>query len=136
MTQEQFSFEKFRGVGSKLGSYTISISKNAAFGLNSGFYNAEKIKDFKYVTLFYDKNKRAIGFLFTNDRIKKDTFKISHGKNSGYIAARTFFLSIFPRNLNEFKKYVDRYTPKIYHDEKIGQLYYITLEEKEMIVKN
>lgn len=129
--QEKFEFEQFKGVGSKLGSYTISITKNGSFGLNSGFYNGEKIKDYSYVKLFYDKNRKAIAFLFTTTKREKETFAISHGKNSGYIAARTFFMSIFPGNLDEVKKYVGGYTPKIYHDEKIGKLYYITLEENK-----
>lgn len=130
---EQFNFEQFTSVGSKLGNYRITISANAAFGLNSGFYTAEKIKDYTYVKIFYDKNKKVIGFLFTNDKDDKGTIKISHGKkNSGYIAAKTFFLSIFPGNIDEVKKYVGRYTPKTYEDEKLGKLYYITLGEKEI----
>ncbi len=132
MEQEIFSFEQFKGVGSKLSSYSISITTNASFGLNSGFYNAEKIKEFSYVMLFYDKSKKTIGFLFTNSKSsEKGTFKITHGNNSGYINARTFFMSIFPGNLDEVKKYTYRYTPKTYSDEKIGKLYYITLKEIE-----
>lgn len=129
--QETFDFEQFKGVGSRLSTYSISITKNGSFGLNSGFYNGEKIKDFSYVMLFFDKNKKTIGFLFTNSKSAKGTFKISHGNNSGYIAARTFFMSIFPGNLDEVAKYARRYSPKKYHDEKIGELYYIRLEDKE-----
>jgi len=130
---ENFNFEQFTSVGSKLGNYRITISANAAFGLNAGFYTAEKIKDYTYVKIFYDKNRKVIGFLFTNNKDDKGTIKISHGtKNSGYIAGKTFFLSIFPGNIDEVKKYVGRYTPKTYEDEKLGKLYYITLGEKQI----
>jgi hypothetical protein len=132
MDTEKFSFEQFKAVGSKLGSYSISITANAAFGLNSGFYNAHKIKDFSYVKLFYDKSKKTIGFLFTTSKdSEKGTFKITHGNNSGYINARTFFMSIFPGQLSEVKKYADRYEPKIYKDETIGELFYITLKQND-----
>ncbi len=133
MEQNRFNFEQFTSVGRKLGNYRITISKNAAFGLNSGFYNAEKIKNYTHVKLFYDKSKKVVGFLFTNKKDENGTIKISHGKkNSGYIAARTFFLSIFPGNMDEVKNLVGKYKPKTYDDEKLGRLYYITLGEKEI----
>jgi hypothetical protein len=133
MEQEQFKFEHFRDAGSKLSNYSISITMNGSFGLNSGFYNAERINEYSYVMLFYDKNKKTIGFLFTKDKGEKGgTFKITHGNKSGYISARTFFISILAGNLNELKKYVGRFTPKTYRDEKIGTLFYITLKENEI----
>ena len=132
MEKEKFNFEQFKGVGSKLSNYSISITTNGSFGLNSGFYNTEKIKDYSYVMLFYDKNRKTIGFLFTNTKSSdKGTFKITHGNNSGYIGTKTFFMSIFHGDLDEVKKYVGRYTPKTYDDEKIGKLFYITLKEEE-----
>jgi hypothetical protein len=132
MSNDKFNFEQFTNVGRKLGNYNITISKNIAFGLNSGFYTAEKIENYTHAKIFYDKNTQAIGFLFTNNKDDKGTIKISHGKkNSGYVAAKTFFLSIFPGKLEEVNKYVGRYIPKTYNDEKWGKLYYIVLGEKE-----
>ncbi|MFZ3138630.1 MAG: hypothetical protein WA126_14700 [Thermodesulfovibrionales bacterium] len=130
--EEKFTFEKFTDAGSKLGNYSISITMNSSFGLNSGFYNNEKIKNYSHVMLFYDKLKRTIGFIFTKDKGEKGgTFKITHGNKSGYISARSFFISILGGNLNEVKRYAGRYTPKTYKDEKIGTLFYIKLEDHE-----
>jgi hypothetical protein len=128
--KEDFNFKQFVGVGSKLSNYSISITNSAAFGLNSGFYSGEKLKEFQYVTLFYDSNRKAIAFLFTNDKTEKGTFKISHSTNSGYISARTFFLSLFPGKPDEFKKYLGRYGPQAYDQKDVGKLYYILLEEE------
>ena len=133
MEQNRFNFQQFTNVGRKLGNYRITINRSAAFGLNAGFYTAERINKFTHVKIFYDNSKKAIGFLFTNNKDDKGTIKISHGKtNSGYIAAKTFFLSIFPSNIDEVKNYVGSYVPKNYEDEKIGKLYYIALDKKEV----
>lgn len=129
--EKKFNFVQFEGVGSKLSSYTISISKNGAFGLNSGFYSAESIKVFSHAMIFYDKTKSVIGIAFTNVSSKKGSFKITHGKNSAYIAARSFFASIIAGDKDALTKYAGKYTPQIYNDDKIGKIFYIDLKEKE-----
>lgn len=131
MNEKKYNFVQFEGVGSKLSSYTISINKNGAFGINSGFYSSEHIKQFSHAMVLYDKDKRAIGLFFTNTPSKKGAFKITHGNNSAYVTARSFFASVFAGAKNNLIKYVGKYTPQTYHDEKIGKIYYIDLKEKE-----
>lgn len=131
MNDKKFNFVQFESVGTKLSSYTISISRNGVFGINSGFYNAESIKDYSYVMVFYDKAKKVIGLTFTKTPSKKGSFKITHGKSSASIGARSFFASIFVGDKDALNKYSSKYTPQVYHDDKIGKMFYIDLKEKE-----
>ncbi|PIQ93268.1 MAG: hypothetical protein COY75_03875 [Nitrospirae bacterium CG_4_10_14_0_8_um_filter_41_23] len=131
MSEKKYDFVQFEGVGSKLSSYTISISRSGAFGINSGFYNAESIKNYSHVIVFYDKAKKVIGLVFTKTPSKKSSFKITHGKNSAYIGARSFFASIIAGDKDALTKYADKYTPQTYNDDKIGKMFYIDLKEKE-----
>jgi hypothetical protein len=131
MSDKKYDFVQFEGVGTKLSSYTISISRNGAFGINSGFYNAEGIKNYSHVMVFYDKAKKVIGIAFAKIPSKKSSFKITHGKNSASIVARSFFASIFAGDKNALNTYADKYAPQTYHDDKIGKMFYIDLKEKE-----
>jgi hypothetical protein len=129
MSDKTFNFKMFQNVGSKFGSYTISISRRGAFGINAGFYNAENISDFSHAVLYYDKDERAIGISFTKSADATGAFKVTHGKGSGYIVAQSFFLSNFPRNRGDFTKFAGRYTPEIYNDPSVGKVFYIVLKD-------
>lgn len=76
-------------------------------------------------------NNAAIGLVFTKTPSKKGSFKITHGKNSAYIGARSFFASIIAGDKDALTKYADKYTPQTYNDDKIGKMFYIDLKEKE-----
>lgn len=130
MDEKVFNFVQFKDVGSRLGTYYISINKHGAFGLNSGFYNAENIRNFTHVQLFYDKKEKVIGLAFTNTPAERDSFKITHGKNSGSVVVRSFFMSILLGREKDLIKYVGRYVPQAYSDVTIGKLFYITLKEE------
>ena len=133
-TSGEFNFVQFQNVGSKLSNYFITITKNGAFGLSSGFYNTEKIKEFTHAMIFYDSAKKLIGLVFTNTPTKKGAFKITHTKNFGSasIIAHSFFSYIFPQNSAEKLNEINgRYAPKIHSDANAGSIYYIDLNEKE-----
>lgn len=131
MSEKPFYFIQFEGVGRKLSSYTISLNKHGAFGINAGFYSAEGIKKFSHVMVFYDKTKEVIGLVFTNTPSEKGSFKVTHGNNSASIVARSFFMSLFSGNKDALIKYVGKYTPKTYMDDRIGKIFYITLGDKK-----
>jgi hypothetical protein len=131
---EGFNFVQFQNVGSKLSNYFITITKHGAFGLSSGFYNNEKIKDFTHAMIYYDSTKNLIGFVFTNTPTKKGAFKVTHTKKFGSasIIAHSFFSFIFPQNSAEKILEINgRYTPKKHNDVNVGTIYYIDLNEKE-----
>lgn len=129
----EFNFVQFQNVGSKLSNYFITITKNGAFGLSSGFHNTENIKEFNYAMIFYDSVKELIGLVFTNTPSKKGAFKITRTKNIGSasIVAHSFFTFIFQQKTAEKLKEINgRYTPKIHNDANVGTIYYIDLNKK------
>jgi len=125
-----YRFQKFTNTGARLGNYCISLNPSFSFGFLSGFYNKEHIKNYTSVILFYDKEKKAIGFQFTNDLKARGAFKIVHGKkqSTGSLTARSF---ITENDLGK-KEYFGKKTPKKIIDETFGNLFVIDLLDKEM----
>jgi hypothetical protein len=133
-----FNWAAFKGRGSKVGSYEISVmktgskGKNGGFGFLSGFFKKHSLNEFSYVSLFYDEAKKSIGFIFNNDKDYTGAFKLTKGKGgkSGQGSASVFpnsFWSAFNINIAEW---AGRYTPKEISDEKLGKVYYIELKNK------
>ncbi len=122
---EKFDFKLFKNVGTRRGTYTISLTKDCAFGFNSGFYQQENVKDYKYVKLSFDENKKAVGFQFTNNKNENGIWKITHGKNSATVVARSFFNAFFIDPAD----YSGKYKPDTYKDSKLGKLFYIILKK-------
>ncbi|MCX6786776.1 MAG: hypothetical protein NTU85_03115 [Candidatus Kaiserbacteria bacterium] len=124
-----YNFIRFTNRGSKLGNYRISINKSLSFGLLSGFYLKEGIKDYKKAVLFFDKTNKAIGISFTNDKEAEGAFTISHSKtskNTGSISAHSFFVE------NELKQnqFLGQKVPRKMKDNKLGTLFVIDLLNK------
>ncbi|NQU82382.1 MAG: hypothetical protein HQ539_00310 [Parcubacteria group bacterium] len=110
-----YNFKRYTKTRSKLSNNTISITGSYSFGFNSGFYHKENIKDFKKVVFFFDSDKNAIGFYFTNDESSEGAFTIIHGKSgtTGSVTARSFFLN----NNIDRKEYRNKIEPdKIKHE--------------------
>ena len=122
----EFQWKKFTNTGSKLGNYSISLSNSFAFGLNAGFYCKENIRNFKKVVLFFSKDNNSVGFQFTNDEKADGAFSVIHGKNSGAVSCRSFFLE------NEVKPelYKGKKIPEKITDKEYGMLYVINLSDK------
>lgn len=120
-----YEFEMFTKPGARAGSYEISYNGSGSFGLMSGFYNKENIKNFKKVVLFFDKNRNAVAFKFTNDEDALGAFAVIHAANqsTGAISARSFAISndIYKSELR------GRKTPKKIKDPKFGELFVIEL---------
>lgn len=121
-----YNFIRFTKIGSKFGSYSISINKSFSFGFNSGFYSKEDIKRFKRVILFFDKNKNAVAFQFTNDENSEGSFAVTHGESSGAVSARSFFMG---NNLKN-EQFLGKRIPKKEKDDRLGTLYVIDLIKK------
>lgn len=124
----EFNFKKFTNTHAKI-EERISITNSGAIGFPKKFYEDEGISKYRYITLYYDAKKMAVGILFTNDTKEKDRFTIVHSKK-GYgasVVIRSFFkvCNIKPTN------YSGRYHwgKEPYDD--VGELYVIKLEERE-----
>ncbi len=122
-----YNFIRFTKIGSKFGSYSISINKSSSFGFNSGFYSKEDIKKFKRVILFFDKDKTAVAFQFTNDENSEGSFAVTHAKNSGSVSAHSFFMGNSLKN----EKFLGKRIPKKEKDDRLGTLYVIDLIKKD-----
>lgn len=130
----EYSFKKFTKTGVRTGNYSISLNVSNTFGFNSGFYNKENIKDYKKVILFYDKEKNAVAFKFTNEEKQEGIFTVIHHKGTGSVACRSFVLGNDLAN----KEYYGKKTPKKIFDKDFGELFVIELKlnEKEIDKEN
>lgn len=133
--EQKYNFKRFIKVGSKLSNRSISFNgKSFSFGFNSGFYTREKIDMYKKVILFFDKEKKAIAFHFTNDENAQGVFTVIHGNNktTGSVTAKSFVIN----NKLDNPKYFGRKEPKKIKDEEIGELFVIELDEQKQILQN
>jgi hypothetical protein len=123
-----YNFQKFEGRNIRLEN-RITITKSNSIGFPSKFYNDNKIKDFKYVVLYWDGGNKAVGIKFTNDENEKSKFTIIHSKigYGGSVVARSFFklYEIDP------KVYHGRYDWEKQNIEGVGEVYAIKIESRE-----
>ncbi|PIU26118.1 MAG: hypothetical protein COW32_08840 [Candidatus Aquicultor secundus] len=124
-----YNFKKFEGRNARLES-RITITKSNSIGFPTKFYVDNKIKDYKYVILFWDEQNQAIGVHFTNDeenRHEKDRFSVIHSNKNygGSVVTRSFFKA----NNIDLEKYHGKYDWKIVDLEDYGHLYVIELKE-------
>lgn len=123
-----YNFQKFEGRNVRLEN-RITITNSNSIGFPSKFYDDNKIKDYKYVVLYWDADNRAIGIKFTNDENEKSKFTIIQSKAGygGSVVSRSFF-----------KTY--EIDPKIYHGrydwekqsiDGVGEIYAIKIQAKE-----
>ena len=124
----EYNFQKFEGRNVRQEN-RITITKSNSIGFPSKFYNNNKIKDFKYVILYWDGGNKAIGIKFTNEESEKSKFTIIHSKigYGGSVVARSFFkmYEIDP------KVYHGRYDWEKQNIEGVGEVYAIKIEKKE-----
>lgn len=114
------AFEKFvktgRGYAPK-----VSIWMGGQIGFNQGAVERFNIRSFQYAVLFYDKNERKIGFIFTNEA-EEGANKITKGKTGAFVSAKTF-LDYYGINHDKTERY------SLYYDDK-NELYVIDLKKR------
>jgi hypothetical protein len=124
----EYNFKEFTKLNARLES-RITITKSNSFGFPTKFSDDNKIKNFKYVVLFYDKDSKAIGIHFTNDEEKKNKFSIiKYEKYGASVVARSFF----KMNSINTGEHHGRYHWKIVKVENIGKLFVIELGNKDL----
>ena len=123
------SFVKFESVGAKL-SNTISLNKSESIGFASGFMKKYNLTDFRYVSLFFDKEgEEKIGFQFSKEKSGKSSFTLIYSENrqSASAVCRSFFRTFGI----EVKKYQGKYEPVEFTDPQHGKIFYIVLSKTE-----
>ena len=121
-----YNLKEFTGRNERLET-RMTITKSYSIGFPTKFFKDNKINDFKYVVLFFDEAKKAIGINFTNDDVKKNKFAIIKSKSGfgGSVVARSFFKSF---NI-EPTVYYGRYDWEKINQEGFGEIFVINLKE-------
>lgn len=123
-----YNFIKFTKTSSKTDD-RISITRSNSFGFPRDFCNNQLKAKPSYVVLFYDQEKKAVAFYFTNDEQEKHKFKVAYSKQ-GYganVAATSFFKV---NNLNS-KQYRGKYEWKTTKIEGVGMVYVIDILQQQ-----
>lgn len=125
----EYKLKKFEGRNIRLED-RITVTKSYSIGFPTKFYTDNGVKGFRYATLFWDSENKAIGINFTNDENEKNKFAITHSKigYGGSIVMRSFFrsFSIDP------KLYHGRYEWEKYPLEDVGNIFLIKLKERSI----
>lgn len=122
-----YSFKEFNDTTQHFEN-RITITKTYSMGFPTYFYENQNIRQFKYVTLFFDQNKKAIGIHFHNDDTKPNKFKISKDKQGrGAAISITSFLKT--QQIDPLKYYGRYEWTKGPYKEKM--LYVIELKENK-----
>lgn len=124
----QYNFQKFEGRNGRLEN-RITITKSNSIGFPSKFYADNKIKDFKYAVLYWDKENKVIGIRLTNEESETSKFTIMHSKigYGGSVVVRSFFrmYGIDPR------VYHGRYGWEKNNVDGIGEIFVIKIGMKD-----
>ena len=105
----EYTFQRFTEVGKRFED-RITVTRGRSIGLPTRFYNDNKVSDYKFAVLFYDKERNAIGIHFTNNADEPGRIAITKSKQEygGHIPATSFFKA----NRINSKKYAGRYEYK------------------------
>lgn len=121
----EYNFKKFESTGGKYES-RISITSSRSIGFPTKFYNENNVGESKFVVLFYDEEKKAIGIKFTNDEGELHKYTIIKSDHYGGSVVATSF---FKKYDLDPKRYKGRYDWKIVETD-FGKLFVIELGEK------
>lgn len=123
-----YSFIKFEGTNVRLES-RITITKSKSIGFPTEFSEKNNIKNYKYVVLYFDKNKKAIGIKLTSDELEKNRFSIIKSPKYG---ASIIAQSFFKANGIDPEKYHGRYEWKKVDVEGVGKIFVIELDNQKL----
>ncbi|MBL7158941.1 hypothetical protein ISS85_00490 [Candidatus Microgenomates bacterium] len=123
-----YNFKKFTKTSSRTED-RISVTSSYSFGFPRKFYKDNNIGKFKFVSLYYDKKNKAVGFQFTNDEEERHKFSIIKSKKNygGGIVATSFFKT---NDLNP-RDYKGKYEWQKQKIENVGVLFIIDLKKKD-----
>jgi hypothetical protein len=100
----KMGFEKFVLSGKSFRP-KVSIRKSGMFGFNNALINKFNIKSYKFVILFFDKEKKIIGFKFSNNNEEEGIYKLSIREKSVSFSGKAFldFYDIKVTNTKRFE---------------------------------
>jgi len=119
-----YNFEQFTEFKGKF-TPIISLGKTGGFGFSTGFVERNKLGEYKYIKVFYDKLKNAVAFNFQKEKTE-GAVKFKNRGTGGYFSSKSF---IGKYNIDP-KKYQGRYTPKKIEVSNVGEVYVIELKDR------
>lgn len=123
-----YKFQKFENRNARLEN-RISVTRSNSIGFPTQFYRNNNIRQYKYIVLYYDQDKEAVGIHFTSSEEDKNKFSIIHSKKGfgGSVVIRSFF-----RTYNiDLEKYHGKYKWEKQQLEGVGELFVIDLKKRE-----
>ena len=128
---ENFNFIKHTQVGKRFED-RITVTRARTVGFPTAFYKENRVQDYQFAVLYYERERNMIGLKFTNSKEEGAIVINRHNAGyGGYVSATSFFKS----NRINTKKFSGRYE----YDKKPlrqlgidedGDLFMITLVEK------
>jgi hypothetical protein len=97
-----YQFVKFENTGGKYET-RISITASRSIGFPTKFYKDNNINRYKYVILFYDEEKKAVGIKFTRDEDEPHKYTIIKGEKYGGSVVATSFFKKYNIDATKFK---------------------------------
>lgn len=122
-----YNFTKFENTHGRYED-RITITGSNSIGFPTKFYKENKIADYKYVVLYYDNEKKAIGIQFSIDENEPHKFTIIKSKDDygGSVVVTSFFKK---HDLNS-KAYKGKYEWKKV-ETPFGELFVFELREEQ-----
>jgi len=82
----------------------VSIRKSGMCGFNNALIKKYNLKNYKYVVLYFDNEKKIIGFKFTNNDNEEGIYRLSIRDKSASFSGKSF-LDYYGINYNNIKRY-------------------------------
>jgi hypothetical protein len=122
----EFNFVKFEGRNSKFEN-RITITGSYSIGFPRKFFTENSLDKYKFVILYWDAEKRAIGIQLTNNEEEKSKFAIASTKGYGAtVSAKSFFI----KNAIDPKEHKGRYDWKKVDVPNVGEIFVIEIQKK------
>lgn len=123
-----YQFKKFENTNARLED-RITLTRSGSIGFPTKFYQDNGIKEFRYVILFFDELKQAVGLQFANNQEEKNKFSIIHNKfgHGGAIVVRSFLKTY---NIDP-GEYYGRYSWSKENLPDTGELFVIELKKRD-----
>lgn len=126
-TDESYEgLEFFTKKGGRFANAKITITERFSFLFSSGFCHMANLENKDYVRLAYYPKTSEIFFDFTEDKDAEGVFKLLHRGAPAFTTCQSFFKANY---LNK-DQVVGSYSPHKKRIPKIGEVWFIKLDEK------
>jgi hypothetical protein len=125
----EYKFQEYNATGGRI-LPSISLGESGGFGVSAGFVKKYEIDSVVAAKIFYDQEKNAVAFKFS-DKVEDGMLKVKLAPNQGggYISAKEFLIKFDI----DSKKFKGKYTPAQIDMPNIGKVFIIELKENTKV---